>query len=376
MQSSRKGFSLVIVLVLTSTLLLTAAAFTDALLQAARSARLGWQGERATHAADAAILRALSAWNSTTASALRAGESDTLTVANQTNEETTVVRTRLQARLYTIAASARVLDGGLRPSRRAAGRTLRLEWPIIPAHATLTVLGPLNVRQHVAILGADSHPALWEAECEADARASPSVAINAAQAAVDADAIVSGAGQPVHIIADSAIANISHMLDEAISRLSSAATLITNDSILSTDDVSAGAPQCPVLFGDARRSAVASEECTRRWPVVLASHSGTVQLTGNTPAQGVLVVNGDLHVEPGVTFAGLLIVRGKLTVNAPAHSQAVQLIGATIVRSLTGDQSELSGNVLVQTSQCAARLALAAAGVPRPVAQLGWSERH
>lgn len=375
MRRRRRGFSLVIVLVITIAMLFVAVAFTDALLQAARAARLGWQGERATHDADATLLDALASWDPRSAAALRPGESDTLPMAAPPMLSRELVRARLSARVFLVESSVAVRDGGLRASRRSIGRSVRLDWPYVPALGALTVSGVVNIGENAAVLGADAVPSGWGEECAADTRSSPVVALTAHNAVTHALATVSGHGAPVRLLSDSARALVADSVERAITQLTALATTITTDSVLSTDTLDAAVPACPRWFGDARRGALPNPVCTRRWPVVVASHTGGTRLTGDLPAQGVLVVHGDLVVDPGVRFAGVIVVRGRLSVALSPADMPVSLAGALVVRDQGGVGSALSGMVVVQSSACAARFSLAGIGSARPIQQHGWSER-
>jgi hypothetical protein len=375
MMRARRGFSLVIVLVITTSLLFVAVAFTDALLQAARAARLGWQGERATHDADASLLEALAAWNPASAAALRPGEADTLPVAAPPLMTRDVVRARLSARMFLLESSVTLRDGGLRASRRSIGRAVRLDWPHVPAHGALTVAGHVEVGENSAVLGADAVPGGWSDECAADTRATPVVALTARSVTTHVAATVSGDGAPVRLLNDSTRALLAAEIDLAITQFEAVASTTSPDSVLSTSMLAVGVPACPQWFGDARRGGLPIPACTRRWPVVVATHPGTVRLTGDTPAQGVLVVRGDLHIDPGVEFNGLILIDGRLRIIVATGEPPVSLAGAVLVRDRVAAGSLLSGVAVVQASACAGRFALAAAGTPRPVQQHGWSER-
>jgi len=375
MTRSRRGFSLVIVLVITSALLFVAAAFTDALLQAARAARLGWQGERATHDADASLLEVLAAWNPVAAASLRLGESDTAPVAAPSMLSRDVVRARLSARMFLLESSVTVRDGGLRASRRSIGRTVRLDWPHVPAQGALTISGAVDIGPNAAVLGADAVPGGWNQECAVDARSTPVVAVTARSATVHATATVSGGGIPIRLLSDSTRALLDAEIALAITQLTALATQTTPDSILSTNVLSAGAPVCPLWFGDARRGALPIPACTRRWPLVVATHPGMVRLSGGIPAQGVLVVHGDLQLDPGVVFDGVILVGGRVHMVVAAGEMPVSLVGAMLVRDRFDAGSVLSGLTMVQASTCAGRFTLAGVGVPHPVRQHGWSER-
>jgi hypothetical protein len=371
MTRRRSGFSLVIVLVLMSTLLLVAVAFTESVLQGARAARLGWQGERAAHEAETTLLRAVAAWSATSAAALRVGESDTVVLS----AAQLVQRTRLQARLFSLDAWSRVHDGAMRPSERRIARVVRLDWPIIPALGALTVLGRVALDAGSSVLGADAVPAGWSDECETEARTTPVVAAAARDAVIDSLALVLGNGAPVRVLSPALTLSLGADFDASHAALVAFATWTTTDSVINTDALAADASGCARWFGDAVRGAGAIETCTRRWPIVHASHSGTVRLTGTRPVQGALVANGSVRIDPGVMLAGVLVVRGALQVHVPAGTQPVSITGAVVVRDELAQGSRLQGDVRVQSAQCPARLSLATAGRPAPVRQHGWSER-
>jgi hypothetical protein len=87
----------------------------------------------------------------------------------------------------------------------------------------------------------------------------------------------------------------------------------------------------------------------------------------------VILADGDLELDAGVRFAGVLLVRGRLVVHEVA-GLLTELLGAVVVRDATGAGTTWSG-AHVQASRCAVRRALAAAGRAIPVQTHGWSER-
>lgn len=362
------------VMLLVSALLLVALAFTDAVLHGMRGARLGWQGERATHAADAALLRALTDWDRAAAAALHPGETDTVAAHSLDGVTTHVVRTRVQARLFALESSARVQDGGARPARRAVGRTVRLNWPHPPVYAALTVGGGLLVADSAVILGADAEPAGWGTECALDRRDGPVVAIVARSTSLAPASVVVGAGAPSQPLGDSAMVAFTERFDAAFTALAAVASVRTEDRVLSFDARAAVAPSCPVWFGDGARGAGVEPLCARRWPIVHAAAPDSVRLVGSTAGQGVLLVDGDLVVPEAVTMYGLILVRGRVRVASPASAERPRLVGAVVVRD-AGATGSVMESVQLQSSQCAVRRALSAAGMPIPIGPHGWGER-
>jgi hypothetical protein len=368
----RHGVALVPVVVLVSAVLLVALAFTDAVLHAMRGARLGWQGERATHEADAALLASVAAWDRGTAASLHPGEGDTLAAHLGEGVRSGVVRTRLHARLFALEAWADVQDGGIRSARRAVGRTVRLDWPRPPVHGALTSGGAVALGDSADVLGADAVPAGWDAECALDRRSSPIVAVAARSASVALGAVVSGAGASVQPLADSTA--FAAEFDAAFAELARLADARTEDPLLSLDLRSAVAPSCPVWLGEGARGGGVSPACSRRWPILHATAPDSVQLVGTTPAQGILLVDGDLILRGRVSVFGLVLVRGRLLAASSPDGQRPILTGAVVVRDAGANGSPLPA-LRLQGSLCAVRRALAAAGDPVPIGVHGWGER-
>jgi hypothetical protein len=369
---ARRGFALVPVVLLVSAGLLVALAFTDAVLHAMRGARLGWQGERATHAADAALLAAMAAWDAASAAALHPGETDTIASLHGDPLRSTVVRTRIHARLFALAAWAAVQDGGMRAARRAVGRTLHLDWPRPPVRAAITVGGALALGDSAEVLGGDAVPAGWDAECALDRRAGPMAAVSARRTSLAPGTVVEGAGAPVHPIDDSD--RFAVEFDDAYTALMNLATVRTEDRVLSLDARGTTPPRCLAWLGDGSRAAGVAPACSRRWPIVHAAARDSVELVGATAAQGMLLVDGDLLLRGGVTVHGLVLVRGRVLSESGAGGQRPVVTGALVVRDANALGSVLRA-VQLQGSQCAVRRALAASGTPVPMRVHGWGER-
>jgi hypothetical protein len=375
MGGDRRGFALVFVLVLISALLLVAAAFSDVAWQSVRAGRMGWQGERAIHEADAGIVEAVASWTPEQAAALRLAETDTVLHRGSSTQSSLVVRTRLSARSYLLESAVQVRDGGFRPARRRVLRAVALDWPAVPQWAALTTTGAVHLGGSAAVIGTDAVPAGWADECANDRPAAPAPGLATMAISRDSGAIVAGAGPAVQVLTAAEQTALTLELDAVQNAIRRRATQITHDSILDLDRLS-GASGCPALLGDARRLGTGPDPCSRRWPVVFAAHAGVTHLTGTAPGQGLLLVDGDLVVHDGSRFAGLLIVRGRLLATAGAATAGSEIVGGVLVRDMNDHGSRLDAPILVQASRCAIRLALAALGTPTPVGQHGWAERR
>jgi hypothetical protein len=85
--------------------------------------------------------------------------------------------------------------------------------------------------------------------------------------------------------------------------------------------------------------------------------------------QGVLVVEGDLLLGGGFTFAGLILVGGDLRI----RGQGTRVVGAVQVGGPTGGVStHLEGEVRIDYAPCQVRNAMAAAGRAVPIPSRAW----
>ncbi len=375
MSRHRRGFSLVLVLTLSSALLLIAVAFTESVLSALRSTRLAWQGERAMHAADVALLQSIETWRSGDALSLRVGESDSVAGPSALQLTSGVVRTRTRARGFTLEGWATTHDGALRPSHRRIWRAVQLGWPAVPVHAALTSLGALVLQGGATVIGADATPSGWSDECSSDFRSTLARAVVANYVLADSTVTTVGDGAPITLFTVGQRTLTDSMAAAAMALLAARATRVTTDSVLDLSELDAGTPACPRWFGDARRTPAVSDACSRRWPIVLAAHGGETRLRGHAPAQGVLLVRGDLRIDPEVQFAGVVLIDGTLHIDVAPPDLPPTIIGGVLLRDQRALGALVRGPALIQSSQCAIRLALAAAGAPQPVQQHGWTER-
>ena len=82
---------------------------------------------------------------------------------------------------------------------------------------------------------------------------------------------------------------------------------------------------------------------------------GKLKLTGASSGSGVLVVEGDLEIQAGFQWYGLLIVRGVVTFLGGGASPTNVIGGVLAGTSVTGDNTVTGGSVSVVYSSCAYR---------------------
>ena len=79
---------------------------------------------------------------------------------------------------------------------------------------------------------------------------------------------------------------------------------------------------------------------------------GTVQLTGNSSGNGILIIDGDLEIHGGLTFYGLIIVRGDIRFTG-GGSQGVNIYGGIVAGQESYMDNVLGGSANINYDYCA-----------------------
>jgi hypothetical protein len=108
-----------------------------------------------------------------------------------------------------------------------------------------------------------------------------------------------------------------------------------------------------------------SSACGSYFPIIYIS--GNASVNGNY-GQGILLVEGDLSVQGGFEFYGIVIVKGSLkTTGTGGHFN-----GAVLAANVDLDQNTVLGDALVQYSQCATVRALNSAASGAMLRSRAW----
>ncbi len=108
--------------------------------------------------------------------------------------------------------------------------------------------------------------------------------------------------------------------------------------------------------------------CASYFPVIYAP--GDLRL--NTGAgQGVLIIDGDLHVQGTFEFYGIVIVRGRLSTQG-GGAGSIHFRGAIMAANVDLDDNEVAGNANIQYSRCVVQMAQMAAAMGTPLRSRGW----
>lgn len=348
----RRGFVLPLVLVCILLIATLAATLQTATWQATRQSRLGFAGERALHAADAAISEQLSAWDGAAFARMPIGTRAVSrpTMAAGLSANVTLVRTSLDGAFIQATATSRQNGVSLDP-QRSASRAITLRNPPLPLDAPLTLLGSALFVGAGAVSDADETPPGWSAECtgedSVDAPAALPITVPAAQALFD--------GRWTQWL------NLASRTEDAAT-VTSLAPVVTGVG-------------CATGSGEPWRGLGSVAVCTNEWSAraVAPATPTAAPFVISQPSrhQGVLMIDGDLVLNADLDVNGLLLVRG--AVNATVGRLSVH--GAALVRDDQGHGSRFGFATRVRYSRCALRRALSATGAPAAITTGGWLER-
>lgn len=281
--------------------------------------------------------------------------------------------TVLRLGLSTFLVASRGIVGiGVLQARRRIGVLVDLRPPSLEPRAALTAAGGVRLGAGSSADGGNAAPPGWEC---APGDSGPAIAAVAVTPPAAVDTIACGTdgclrgGAP--IVRDSAVADPAWW--ERSGEVDRAALLAVSRRLPAGSTIGDAAPSLDAVggcdttnqrnLGDPRRSLGAESPCAGWFPVLHAA--GDLHLSGGA-GEGVMLVDGDLHLERGVTFAGIAIVRGALY-----SSGGASLAGAAIAA-----RASLDAGSSIHYSRCAIAAALVRIARPAPAARWGWLELY
>jgi hypothetical protein len=119
-----------------------------------------------------------------------------------------------------------------------------------------------------------------------------------------------------------------------------------------------GAPEAP------------GHPCFEHLPII---HSmGDLRIAAGGKGQGVLLVGGDLEIDNGFEFFGLVVVRGSLRLGG----EGTQLYGSIVVLDAAREGNEVTSGARIDLSSCTLTRALRGPKLylPHPLAEFAWLE--
>lgn len=336
--------------------------------------------EQAFRIAEAGMAQSVAEWSHTTAASNpNPGDSWTWIPATAVPlpsepgvNQPSVRITRLNARMYHVAARATVGNGANVETTRRVSQLVRLMTPTFNILGALTVRGETRIGGSSQINGTDKSPLGWT--CPTSEAAKPGIAIPDASLVTTSgcSSVTCVSGDPPIQPNASAGDTTTYfsMGDYKWAELVAMATLRMTTSSVKPEPAWTASGACNTAletnWGDVRRLLPAGK-CESYFPIIY--FPGDAKLTGGT-GQGVLLVEGDLEVQGGFQFFGPVVVRGRLrTAGTGGHFN-----GAVMAANVDLEQNSVLGDAIVNYSSCAVSAAIQGAGIVIPVRQRAWSE--
>ena len=358
----RPGFALATALL---TLALIGALVTGTFFVAMHEQRIGTDvlsTTRALAAAELGVETAMATWNREWNVVMQRGDRRTAspTTVDAASAITEIIR--LDNHLFLVSS-----EGRAGPARRIVRRYVALTAPEPALRAAATLGGAAMVAGVSLLDGTDRAPDDWtcpDPEPPVSGIATPDSALIQTNGCSLGTCV---SGSPP-MLTDSALRHSGALMrvgeldwNELIVRAHATA----HWSVSPRPSVRDGA--CDVEdesnWGDPQRSAGGA--CTNHFALVHAP--GDLTVDGGR-GQGILLVDGNLTMQGGFHFAGLVLVRGAF------HARDARISGALIAGA--GDSSTMStlNDVVVHFSRCAVHAAMLGTALPEPIAERSWFE--
>lgn len=278
--------------------------------------------------------------------------------------------TKLDDYVYYLDSEATVTRGGLMAgATRRLGMTVRLTVPNIDPPAALTTRGLVELRGQAEIKGTDEVPNGWESICDAPGDDKPGVLTDDIDNVPDSSQI---SGTP-RVQEDPTIDDetFTDFGDLDWDQLIAMATYVFGPGTINGTwpEVDADGncdTSVETNWGDPDDPDGA---CGSHFPVIHIDGSATIQ--SGSRGQGILLVDGDLHLRGDFLFHGIIIVQGTFETEGAGN----RVFGGVMASNANIEQTQLVGSSVVENSSCAIEEAIinnAAMSRPRALVQRSW----
>lgn len=290
---------------------------------------------------------------------------------------------RTSPEIFFVRASGTVTEGGAMYSgaNRQIGQVFRLIVPDLIPPAAIATVGNLGVGGSSQIQGADTDPSGWGGSCTTTAEDKPGILINDSTA-------VNPSGNNHTIDGDPPISEDPNLTADSLLTFGD---LTFDDLVAMADKTYPGSPTLTQFLPDSTETSTGSgvytcdtddvpdpnwgdpenegAVCFDYFPTVYAP--GNLSINAHDAGQGILLVEGDLTIQGGFEFYGIVIVRGTFrTAGTGGH-----INGGVIAANAELETTNVTGNAVVTNSSCASTRAVmnnAAFTQPRPLSQRSW----
>ena len=360
--ASRRGRGVALLMVLVA-MVVVGLLLSASLVLALHDRRAGEAGSgrlEAFLAAEAGLARAVSSWNGSVFRGVDIGQARRLFewLSDSSGWYRTTLR-RTGETTYLIAVEGFNSDT---VARQHLGMLVTTAHPTIPLGAALTVAGRASIGDEVTISGLDRTPPGW-GTCDVGTGIAGALAVNSL--GVDfGEAAVTGT-PPIAFDP-----GLLQMLDSSLAWLHMASLGRSADYRLdgATVDSMGGVLPWNTCASRDVTWPTDSSDCRDEYPIIVIG--GNLSGTGLI-GRGMLVVHGDLRITGPFEFSGVLIVEGRVALNAGVVGRG-RLWGGMIVAADGPGVSEIKGDWGVMYSQCAVDRALQGLILVEPLAERSW----
>jgi hypothetical protein len=356
-------------------LVIAAALIVGSTFVARQELRIGTavqHGTEAFYLSERGMNEVMANWPASTMAALAMWDTTTTTSTFSTGSVDTRV-TRLGDRLYLLESTSLVTRGGseLQGATRESGMVVRLFSAELDPPAALTTRGDTDLKGTAEVHGEDQDPPSWGGQCSGTLTNKPGILIDDASR-VD---VVSGAAEitgvpPVQedtTISDATFTEFGEITWSDLTAL--ADKVIAAGTINNTEPVEvAGACDTSHWYnwGD---PVDPTAPCGNYFPIIHITGDASIQSNG--VGQGILLVDGNLHMQGGYTFHGIIIAQGEFSTAGNGN----RVYGGVMASNADLDDQQITGGSVVTYSGCAVERALlnnTSLTRPRPLANRSW----
>lgn len=290
---------------------------------------------RAIMAAELGIERTITGWSRDWNHVLARGYGRSWTASTSDGSQLVISVTRLADELFLVTSEARA-----GPARRQVARAVRLDVTDPPLLAALVATSAIDTTNLPGIDGSDHVPGQWD--CPPPASPYPAIVTTDT-----ATALRFGRFDWLELVG---VANASLTV-----RVTGASPRASGEECDTTT---------PQNWGEPNRSN--GGPCTGYYPVI---HAPSDLMIDGGRGQGALIVEGNLTIQGGFEFTGVVLVRGAIN-GGPGGGR---ITGTVSVAGLGATSSSLDG-ISIEFSRCAARKALLGIAIPEAIVERSWNQ--
>lgn len=362
--SRRSGFALPVAVF---AIVIIGALVAGAFFASTQEFRIGTntlQQTRALGAAEFGLNQTQATWPVAWNTSMTQGQVRTLTPATSDGSVSTVRVTRLSNQAFLVAS-----EGSSGQARRRTAKLLVLNIPTLNMLAALTARGATKIGGSSFIDGNDHNYPGWD--CPAPGVALPGIAADDTTDITRAGCLNYSCveGNP-KVVQDPAAADTSTYFNFGSLNwqdLTGMASKLASGGKTALPSVLNGVCDESNIDNWGEPIKAFGGPCVDYYPIIYAN--GQLTMNGGR-GQGILLVEGDLHVQGGFEFFGPVIVRGTLkTSGTGGHFN-----GGVLAANVDLDQNVVIGNAVIEFSRCTLLKALNGSATPVSAVERAWYE--